>query len=229
MSRKGCLSCALDNTNLCAFFAIDMCSCLKGSSFFLALDVCWSMRDPRRSRSCKQRHQLHPPLWDNNADVHRKPSSDVSPRGHSFFQRDQSFPCVFGKRQGKPQKKTRILYPCRTPKIPAKDGKNYQKNKEILTRGKTRNSKKTRKVRTGFACGAIFLAAELFPRIATPSACYRGPKLQKSPKWLGEGAKGVLDPRSKGLPRVFAPSKLRVSQTCLGADVPSGLVPSTFF
>ena len=34
---------------------------------------------------------------------------------------------------------------------------------------------------------------------ATPSACYRGPKPQKCPKWLGEGAKGLLDPGSKVL------------------------------
>ena len=41
------------------------------------------------------------------------------------------------------------------------------------------------------------------PGLASPkSACYRGPKPQKRPKWLGEGAKGVLDPGSKGLPRV---------------------------
>ena len=28
--------------------------------------------------------------------------------------------------------------------------------------------------------------------VATRSACYRGPKPQDCPKWLGEGAKGVL-------------------------------------
>ena len=28
--------------------------------------------------------------------------------------------------------------------------------------------------------------------VATPSACYRGPKAKKCPKWLGEGAKGLL-------------------------------------
>ena len=48
-----------------------------------------------------------------------------------------------------------------------------------------------------------------YPRVATPSACYRGPKPQKCPKWLGEGAKGVLDPESKGLPKpCFAPVQL---------------------
>ena len=47
-------------------------------------------------------------------------------------------------------------------------------------------------------------------RVATPSACYRGPKPQpqKCPKWLGEGAKGVLDPGRKGLPRVFCTVQL---------------------
>ena len=27
-----------------------------------------------------------------------------------------------------------------------------------------------------------------------PGACYKGPKPQKCPKWLGEGAKGLLGP-----------------------------------
>ena len=35
--------------------------------------------------------------------------------------------------------------------------------------------------------------------VATPSACYRGPKPQTCPKWLGEGAKGLLDSGSKVL------------------------------
>ena len=35
--------------------------------------------------------------------------------------------------------------------------------------------------------------------IATPSACYRSPKPQSCPKWLGEGAKRLLDPGSKVL------------------------------
>ena len=52
--------------------------------------------------------------------------------------------------------------------------------------------------------------------LATPSACYRGPKPQKCPRWLGEGAKGVLDPRSKGLPRVFCTTK---TLFCTGATL----------
>ena len=57
----------------------------------------------------------------------------------------------FGKMQGKPRKKkkTRILYPHRTPKIPGKEGKNARKNKEFWQGRKTRKSKKTRKGRTG--------------------------------------------------------------------------------
>ena len=31
-------------------------------------------------------------------------------------------------------------------------------------------------------------------RIATLSVCYRGPKPPRCPKWLVEGAKGLLDP-----------------------------------
>ena len=42
--------------------------------------------------------------------------------------------------------------------------------------------------------------------LATRSACYRGPKLQNSPKWLGEGAKGVLANCRKGLPRASCTS-----------------------
>ena len=43
-----------------------------------------------------------------------------------------------------------------------------------------------------------------------------GPKPQKCPKWLGEGAKGVLDPGSKGLPRVFCTTK---TLFCTGATL----------
>ena len=53
-------------------------------------------------------------------------------------------------------------------------------------------------------------------RVATPGACYRGPKPQKCPKWLGEGAKGVSDPGSKGLPRVFCSTE---TLFCTGATL----------
>ena len=46
-----------------------------------------------------------------------------------------------------------FFYPCRTPTIPGKEGKNAQKNKEFLAGEKTRNSKKTRKGRTGTRLG----------------------------------------------------------------------------
>ena len=45
---------------------------------------------------------------------------------------------------------------------------------------------------------------------------YRGPKPQKCPKWLEEGAKGVLDPGSKGLPRVLCITKTLL---CTGATL----------
>ena len=44
-------------------------------------------------------------------------------------------------------------------------------------------------------------------RIATLSACYRGPKPQKCPRWLGKGAKGVLDQGAKVSQESFAPPK----------------------
>ena len=37
------------------------------------------------------------------------------------------------------------------------------------------------------------------PRLAIPGACYRGPKPQKCPKSLGEGAKGLLGPWRQSL------------------------------
>ena len=65
-------------------------------------------------------------------------------------------------------------------------------------KGRNKEFQKNKERKDRVACGAIFLAAELFPRIATPSACYRAPKPQKCPKWLGEGAKCLLDSGSKG-------------------------------
>ena len=56
---------------------------------------------------------------------------------------------LFWKKARKTIKKTRIFCPYWTPKIPRKEGRIAQKNKEILAREKTRNSKKTRKGRTG--------------------------------------------------------------------------------
>ena len=69
---------------------------------------------------------------------------------------------------------------------------------------------------TAWTCALHFLSRSLASHIwvATPSACYRGPTPQKCPKWLGEGAKGVLDPRSEGLPRVFCTTK---TLFCTGA------------
>ena len=57
---------------------------------------------------------------------------------------------LFLETQGKPQKKTRIFYPCRTLKIPGKEGKMLKKTRKSSQGIKTRNSKKTRKGRTGF-------------------------------------------------------------------------------
>ena len=54
-----------------------------------------------------------------------------------------SFPC-FWKRQGKPTKRTRIFYPYRTPRIPGREGKNAQKNKEILARRKNKEFPKNK-------------------------------------------------------------------------------------
>ena len=66
----------------------------------------------------------------------------------------------FWKKAGKTTKKTGIFYPDRTPKIPGKEGKNDQKNKEFLARRKNQEfQQKTRKGRTGliFAASRVFL------------------------------------------------------------------------
>ena len=61
-----------------------------------------------------------------------------------------SFPCSFGKRQGKPQKKTRIIYPSRSPKIAGKEGENAQNNEEFLAREKKNKEFQKNKERTGW-------------------------------------------------------------------------------
>ena len=54
--------------------------------------------------------------------------------------------------------------------------------------------------------------------LATPSACYSGPKPQNSQKREREGAKGVLSPGSKGLPRVFCTASLHwCNSLCISA------------
>ena len=60
-----------------------------------------------------------------------------------------SFPCFFGKRQGKPPKKQGFSIPTE----PLKSLKNAQKNKEILAGEKTKEFQKTRKGRTGKPLG----------------------------------------------------------------------------
>ena len=45
-------------------------------------------------------------------------------------------PWFFGKMARKTTKQTRIFYPCRTPKIPGKEGKNAPKKQRIPRTGK---------------------------------------------------------------------------------------------
>ena len=89
---------------------------------------------------------------------HPKVKSKVQkdPRSASKYPKATAFPCpsLFcfgGKMARKATKRTRISYPCRTPKIPGKEGKNTQKTRRS-SHGprRTRNSQKTRKGRTGF-------------------------------------------------------------------------------
>ena len=71
-------------------------------------------------------------------------------------------------------------------------------------------------------------------RVATPSACYSGPKPPNSQKWLGEGAKGVFEPREQRSPEsllhhpkpCFAPVQLSFApmQEAFGALGPKDLL-----
>ena len=60
-----------------------------------------------------------------------------------------SFPCFFGKRQGKPQKKQGFFRPAEPLKSLEKKGKTLEKTRNSSPAKKTRNSKKARKGRTG--------------------------------------------------------------------------------
>ena len=55
-----------------------------------------------------------------------------------------SFPCFFWKKAGKTTKKTRILLSYETLKIPGKEGKNAQKNKEFPARRKNKEFQKNK-------------------------------------------------------------------------------------
>ena len=61
------------------------------------------------------------------------------------------FPCLFGKGQGKPQKKSKDFFnPYQTPRMPGKERKTLKKNKEFLAGEKNKEfKKKARKGRTG--------------------------------------------------------------------------------
>ena len=59
-----------------------------------------------------------------------------------------SFPCFFGKRQGKPPKKQGFFIPTEPLKSLEKKGKTVKKTRKSSQGEKTRNSKKTRKGRT---------------------------------------------------------------------------------
>ena len=61
----------------------------------------------------------------------------------NFCHFSPSFPCFFGKSKDNTTKKNKDSYPCRTPKILGKEGKNAPKSKEFLEKTKMQgNSKK---------------------------------------------------------------------------------------
>ena len=75
---------------------------------------------------------------------------------------------VFWKVARKTTKKARIFYPCRTPEISGKEGKNAQKNKEFLAGGKNKEFQKNkeRKDRVRFPLEKKVFSANRFARIA---------------------------------------------------------------
>ena len=102
-------------------------------------------------------------------------------------------PFSFPKKGRENHQKTRIFYPCRTPKIPGKEGKNAQENKEILAGEKEQGiQKKTRKGSTGF---------EVFAALAHRSRCdfcaicdcdaHRGPQKSRAISERREMANGT--------------------------------------
>ena len=95
----------------------------------------------------------------------------------------------FWKKARKTTKKTRIFYPYRTPKIPGKEGKNVQKNKEILAGEKNKEFEKN-KERKDRALSLCRNEICLQKRIAlhrgvaatlTPIALHCATKLQRAP------------------------------------------------
>ena len=96
------------------------------------------------------------------------------PPPHTLDGRYSVLPFLFfGKRQGKQAKKTRFFSPNRTPKIREKEGRNTQKKtrKSLQREKKTRNSKKTRKGRTGY-CAIVLRSRPPFTGVP------RGPSLK---------------------------------------------------
>ena len=73
----------------------------------------------------------------------------------------------------------------------------------------------TGKKRSGFKSLPFWKPSSVLasPWLATPSACYTGPKPLSCRKWLGEGAKGVLTSRKNGLPRVSCTSATLLRST----------------
>ena len=86
-----------------------------------------------------------------------------------------------------PFKKTRIFYPYRTPKIPGKEGKNAQKNKEFLAGEKSKEFQKSKgrkdRVLMGFTLGIVGIPLQFCDCIGQLQILNRKtPKSRKSEK-----------------------------------------------
>ena len=72
-----------------------------------------------------------------------------------------SLPCFFfiqnKRRPWKPQKKQGLFHPCRTPKIPGKEGKNAQQIREFLAREKNKNKNSKTQGKEGLGFGLVIL------------------------------------------------------------------------
>ena len=126
---------------------------------------------------------------------------------------------VFGFCQGKTSNSPRIFCSHRTHEILGKYRENPLNFKQGMSLLKMNQGNPNNQGKEGQRSKAITPQKcfwEISCSVATQRFCYRGPKPQKGPKWLAQGAKRVLGPGSKGLPRVFCTTE---TLFCTGATL----------
>ena len=93
--------------------------------------------------------------------VRKRPKMPLRWRSFAAFSTLIFFSLLFWRTARKTTKKARIFYPCRTPKILGKEGKNAQKNKEFLGKKKSKEIQKSKekKIREGLGMIHAFIKA----------------------------------------------------------------------